>query len=59
MPLPSIAAHSDLSSVYWIQNSTKNDARLETAKAITYVIPVIDTFVEFAKARHKEIPLEL
>ena len=29
------------------------------AKAITYVIPVIDTFVEFAKARHKEIPLEL
>src|ERR1700693_1815621 len=27
--------------------------------AITYVIPVIDTSVEFAKARHKEIPIEL
>jgi hypothetical protein len=52
MPLPSIAAHSDLSSVYWIQNSTKNNTRLD-AKAITYVNPVIDTFLDFAKAKYE------
>ena len=29
------------------------------AAAITYVNHVIDTFVDFAKAKHMEIPLEL